>query len=484
MWLQNLDVQTLSCTPYSILSDEQHRATPIDSLYLSAFYASFWPSHPFLPPLKDFKQHLKQVDGADLAATINYIGSLYVASQQRSQKGRLMPQPPGEYSHNAFTVQNLLLLAITYHMQGSSEEAQDTLSTATRIAIRLGLNQQTFSAAAGNNVTGESWRRTWWELYVLNILFAALNQSHCHGLEGVETDVPMPCEEHMYREFEKFPIGQSLADFQDSLLSSQQGLTFSSFTYRIAAARALNQIIGASTAATEGSVAPYQAAELALETLRLRMGSPLQSIIDPCDFSINEMLFQAQMLVQAGTIFLHKPRSGLEAYENTQKITCAPESSLLCSDITLHHTKKCVDAADELCKMVSVSGEISSRTPLFVCAMALQSLVHLGAYNILQWSQKRPILSQQVQLSVSGLQRLGQTWITAQNVGDQVSAVARAVLNCNPDLSHNVTFPSDDTPLQQLQDSDSLLRTMDTPNSVENLSEQIRLDDYLDPHVL
>ena len=100
----------------------------------------------------------------------------------------------------------------------------------------------------------------------------------------------------------------------------------------------------------------------------------------------------------------------------------------------LHHTKKAVDAADGICQMISAPSLLYLRTPFFVCAVALQAIIHLGAYNLPQWSHKQSVMQQQIQMSIGALKKLSDLWEMAGVVLRQVKSVARAVLDPPRDM--------------------------------------------------
>ncbi|KAF6241071.1 hypothetical protein HO173_000865 [Letharia columbiana] len=164
----------------------------------------------------------------------------------------------------------------------------------------------------------------------------------------------------------------------------------------------------------------------------------MQSFVN-IDGSINEILFQTHMMIHASNIYLHRPRSILAASGLIHQITCAPNAATWHSESILYHTKKTVDAADEICQMISAPPSLFSRTPFFVCAVALQAIVHLSAYGIAGWSQKRPLMQQQIQMSIGALKKLSEIWEMASIVLSQIKCVARAVL----DPPRNVRSPDD-----------------------------------------
>ena len=105
----------------------------------------------------------------------------------------------------------------------------------------------------------------------------------------------------------------------------------------------------------------------------------------------------------------------------------------------MHHTKKTLDAADGICQMISAPSSLKSQTPFFICAVALQAIVHISAYGVAEWSQKRSLMQQQIQMSVGALNKLGEVWEMASILLRQVKNVARTVLQ----PPQNVRSPDD-----------------------------------------
>ena len=186
--------------PVSLLQADEQRIAA-EPLHAFAFYSSFWPSHPFLPPHRRLAEHIKDSEGTNLSAAINHIGSLYSFAHYEHLAASFVPPPPLDRPQNGFAVQSLILRAISSHMANDPQQGQMSLNAATDIALNIGLhrNDFAFSHGKGIHVIEESWRRTWWELYILNVMFAALNQTSNIRLRAVNADVPLPCEENRYR---------------------------------------------------------------------------------------------------------------------------------------------------------------------------------------------------------------------------------------------------------------------------------------------
>lgn len=194
------DLAVISFQPQVYKSSSLEERPSIDTVYTSIFFSSFWPSHPFLPSSRHIEDYLRGSEGTSLIHAINYIGSLYACAGNSQLQTMTFPQKLHEYPQNIFAVQSLILLAISSHMFDNPTQAQAFLHTAIEIALAIGLHRQDFDTRHGKGscAMAESWRRTWWELYILDIMFAGLNQTSNMWLKDVESDVLLPCEEAIY----------------------------------------------------------------------------------------------------------------------------------------------------------------------------------------------------------------------------------------------------------------------------------------------
>ena len=109
----------------------------------------------------------------------------------------MQSEPP----RTGFTVQALLLFALASHANGNPEGGLRIMATAIDLALELGMNRREFAInnGEGDAVMEESWRRTWWELFVVDGMFAAVTQKTSFRLNSVHSDVPLPCEEAEYQ---------------------------------------------------------------------------------------------------------------------------------------------------------------------------------------------------------------------------------------------------------------------------------------------
>lgn len=170
-----------------------------------AFYHFFHAGHPFVLP-RDQMLRLMNDGKAQLDAVVTamrYIGSLFVdAGPARAmyldEAIRLcyLPSTPKD----GFLVQALLLVIVALDGNCQQERARELLADCERIALEINLNTRAFARmhGRGNPVLEESWRRTWWDLYVCDGTIASIHRVTNFLLFDIAADVALPCEEHQY----------------------------------------------------------------------------------------------------------------------------------------------------------------------------------------------------------------------------------------------------------------------------------------------
>jgi len=112
---------------------------------------------------------------------MQWIGSVYSPDVPSTELGEMaMNQiematlPP-----NGFTVQALLLAAIATHSQNDMIRSRALLDKAIYLALEIRMNSRTFANMERDPVMAESWRRTYWFMYITDAKFAAFrNATH------------------------------------------------------------------------------------------------------------------------------------------------------------------------------------------------------------------------------------------------------------------------------------------------------------------
>lgn len=137
-----------------------------------------------------------------LEAAMRYIGSFYLA--QASTTASAAEAERAVYNmtcpKDGFKVQAMLILAIGLDGYTLQEKALQFLVQAQDVALELGMNRREFASSNGNglNFLEESWRRTWWELFVVDGMIAGVHQRSAFRLNDIPAEVGLPCEEEQY----------------------------------------------------------------------------------------------------------------------------------------------------------------------------------------------------------------------------------------------------------------------------------------------
>jgi len=132
------------------------------------------PRYYFFNRLENDPESLKH-----LRAVIQYIGSLYAPDIPSAEHKELalsqldLPNMPP----NGFTVQTLLLIAIVFHCDDEIDRAREVLDRAIYLALELRMNSREFANIERDPVLAESWRRTYWGLFVTDSMIAGITRA-------------------------------------------------------------------------------------------------------------------------------------------------------------------------------------------------------------------------------------------------------------------------------------------------------------------
>lgn len=101
---------------------------------------------------------------------------------------------------NGFDIQAILLYSVAVYWRNEPSGGTALLEESIRMATILGMNQKEFAArnSQGDAVLEESWRRTWWQIFIADAHIAGSAHSFSFRTSGVDMHVDLPCEEHEY----------------------------------------------------------------------------------------------------------------------------------------------------------------------------------------------------------------------------------------------------------------------------------------------
>ena len=400
---------------------------------IDLFYANYYDSHPFLIPQALYKAeptivpaHLTTV--MELVATHFADGHLVDGCAQQSLLAMAHGIRCSLVPDDGFKVQGLLLLGMTLYARSDTELAQTTLSQAIDTALRLGMNRHDFAlrSSAGNPILGESWRRTWWELYMLSGTMTALSNAQCpFVLRDTPTDVPLPCADPDYAQCKPVTSLRTQSDFHDRTFAPD-ARAYSSLAYKIEAVR-LTGIVACLgddvDAATDDLVDGLDAS-----LMSFLLSLPPDKRYSDADGTVDEVIFSALTMIDCALILLHRPRSSLVFVRRHYPTPCsraqgvAPPSSA--REI---HTSKAIKAANSISNAMAARTPLARHSPCFICAIALAAVIHLPAYVLEARADRSAATKQRLALAVSALSLMGKTWPMAAAVRAEILQFARDV---------------------------------------------------------
>ncbi|KIL85390.1 hypothetical protein FAVG1_11346 [Fusarium avenaceum] len=428
--------QTTASTPLPILSFQSPsggigepdlgfgvgipRALTVRERYLDSFYRNFYAAHPFIPPKEVLLVLAQGTSLEPLLAAIRWIGSLYIEKDTSlslfKDASRLIEDNPLE---DGFSVQARLLLIIGLDGNRQRKRAERLMTEARDISIQISLNTDRFATTNGQGVPilEESWRRTWWELYVVDALISGVHQTDTFALYGVPADVALPCEESQYLTGQ---IPTPMQPYDRENIGLFDGRPFSSYTYRIQCASFLGNLQRMPT--------QVEHIDKLLANWMLRL--PPSKYDAYCNDELDEMMFQAIMMWHAISILLHQPHSQLDPSSTHYIKACAPNTPAMSSDAFNPHTKRTIRAARELSKMATFRVPLLSHTHFFAYMLTLSSTIHLSKWSLAFVAQDDEDLRQNMSQSIGALVKYAEMWPMAQHLGSQRHIIASA--NADP----------------------------------------------------
>ncbi len=422
---------------------------------IDIFYNNFFSAHPFIIPMQLYRAKPTLLP-PHLKAVVSFVASHFSRGfPQQSLRNAAKNITSNHISNDGFKVQGLMLFGMSLFARCEQEPALVVINQAIDLALELGMNTKNFSLgnAVGNSILEESWRRTWWDLYMIDGILASLSSvQHPLRLHDVPTDVPLPCEEDIYVQCKAMPPLRSRLDFLERAFAFHE-CDYSSFAYKIESVRLLDKVIsiGPDIAACTSEQVGSLDASLANFVLALPQNkrSPIS-----LDGRIDEVLFSAHTIIDCAQIMLNRPRSNLVFVQNFYPTPCTRQEAIG-SPISPYeiHTSKAVKAANSLSGAAALRSPLAMHSPCFVCAIAMAAVVHLPAYSMETNPERSSAIKERLQLSVSALNSIGEVWPTAGAAKLQISQFAREIF---AGRAAAVGYEQQATQMQQI-DIDSML---------------------------
>lgn len=167
---------------------------------LEAYFYYFAAAHPFLLPRNHLFIELTSKPLSHLEAAMRYVGSFYIPAAPTKVIEHEVHQLLANAPRDGYAVQALLIMAIALDADNQHVKSLDRIERAQNIALEIGMNQREFALmhGQGSPVLEESWRRTWWELYVVEGMISGVHNRSSFRLWDTPCSTLLPCEEFEY----------------------------------------------------------------------------------------------------------------------------------------------------------------------------------------------------------------------------------------------------------------------------------------------
>lgn len=181
---------------------------PYSSKYLAfdpliqLYYQNFHDSHPFLLPRRCLDGQLAESLPPYLISAMRLVGASYHYDQSVKDFHRktAWSATTDSVPSSGFKVQAMLLIAIAEHAHGFALRSIQIIRSAIDVALELGMDKPSFASqiSQGNAVLEESWRRTYWELYVVSSMISVMGDNVPLPLNGIKVALQLPCDDRIY----------------------------------------------------------------------------------------------------------------------------------------------------------------------------------------------------------------------------------------------------------------------------------------------
>ncbi|KAK7959854.1 uncharacterized protein PG986_004708 [Apiospora aurea] len=421
-----------SCHPESTTATT---ASVFPDANLDTYYLHFHRFHPCVVPKPALERLAKDPSLLEklhpLVSVMKYVGSLF-RSHSRSKEVVLPPPiiPPSSTSC-PFMVQYHLLYSVALYWTDEKSRAHEQLNAAIDMAVELGMHHRSFAAehGAGDAVLEESFRRTWWQLLSVEASTAATDRSFAFRVCEIATTVDLPCEEDEY-ESGKIPTPRTWDDYSTRELETD-GPGYSSFAHLVGAYRSITSVLKSIPPLTkpQGSAMVIQEFDTVIDGwLRLLPESKREVMSESGE--IDELMFQAHMLVHTAALTVHRPFSKLlfHPLETMSSCTTYPSDEHIAKESLIVHTTRCLRAIEAQVRLLALPAERFSHTPFIVCMVTTGAIPLLSACRTIFSGEKLAVGRNQLRLIIGCLKALAETWPRAARYVREIQELARLLL--------------------------------------------------------
>lgn len=414
-----------SSTEGTILRPMVTDLNPAGEHLIDAYYKYFHLAHPILLPRKVYIQDPNILPDS-LKCVMRFIACNHTAVDPSAYEAQARLILSANLPADVTKVQTMVLLTIVFFARCEREAGTRALTQAIDTAYTIGLQDETFGAGHAA-ILRESWRRTWWELYTLTGLISLVSGVNVRLTAPPGRLLPCACEDYNDGRVSE---SRTLEEMQDRWFD--QGFVWSSFAYRAEAVRLLSMVrdldpneLFFDSPSLDAAIASVKNFIMSLPSHRAR---GLRA-----DGSTDEVMSCAIMVINLASICLHVPRSDLAEVHNTATICNNDRPPVLAVDREVH-TALAMRSADAISELVIARKSLDTITPCFSCSLAFTVSSQIAAYS-LEADKQSPLairLREYVQLALTALSTMGQSWQIAAVVRMQLAQFVKDLMRGQP----------------------------------------------------
>ncbi|EMD68910.1 hypothetical protein COCSADRAFT_109990 [Bipolaris sorokiniana ND90Pr] len=395
------------------------------------YFENFWPSFPIVLPYSYLQtRRLKANHGMPvLLLVLQWIGSFYApwVPSEPYREAALKAVASPTLERTPFNIQSLMLFAIAEFYCNLKGPARERLEIAVTLALELSMNERDFAHAygEGDTVLEESWRRTYYMLYIVDQHFAIITNTPFHLLLAVPNNVDLPCDDEYYKSGQIPPVS-TWAEYQLREFAEIE-VVYSSITYLYDSAMVVAFIMNTfiHTAVINEALVESCDTKLAIWTSLLPSckKDPLRA-----NGEVDEIMFMAHMGTAITMSTIHRPYSSLgfcPGEMSTRGFIMPSPFTLVPKAGRNAHTARVLKATEIATRLLAIPCALEKHNLFTACMAAQMAAVQVAACIYLLDGHALSIARDRVSLSIGFLKTMGSTWPLGKIMAMEARAIAR-----------------------------------------------------------
>ncbi|GJN66282.1 hypothetical protein PLICBS_000299 [Purpureocillium lilacinum] len=408
---------------------------------LDLYYEYFHCGHPFILPKVALLAKLTTGPPSlqSLVRIMRHIGSSYGESATHKN---IVPEVQDHAVVDGFVVQATLLFALVKSMCAERAASDALLATTISQAKHIGMHTKAFAEAVADSdpALAESWRRTWWMLYVTDLNFAVIRYDFKMLMFDSVYDVDLPCDDSDYASMDIPRMTASFDDFKNREYALESP-KFSSFAYLIDATRIFVASLRASTQYESIYKAEILCDDLEAAIVGWFVLLPTEKrelAVQPA--MLDQLMFQAHMMMYTSLAYIHRPLSGL-GYDPAEGLSsCGSPPPPLASATTTSsafnhkaHSHKLVQAVrkQNQCLILLPIGT-AQLSPFLICMIACCTIAHLVACKSAFTPEEAEVARSRIRVCLGTLKHYEDVWPRAKKILRELRTIAQIIMRGHP----------------------------------------------------